>query len=141
VSGWAVVCFGGAISWESCKTPMTASSTMDAEYQACGAATREALSLRKLLREVSMLCRVLWPRDATVILCDNKAAVSLCLDRKETKRAKHIDIVHHFARDHVASGDVRFVYCKSEDNVSDCLTKALSRSLFETGLKGLGMLP
>jgi hypothetical protein len=77
---------------------------MDAEYQACGTATREALSLRKLLREVSMLCRVLWPGEVTVILCDNKAAVSLCLDRKETKRAKHIDIVHRFARDHVASG-------------------------------------
>jgi hypothetical protein len=140
VSGWVVVYFGGAISWESCKQPTAAASTMDAEYQACGAATREALSLRKLLREVSMLCRVLWPGEATVILRDTKAAVSLSLDRKETKRAKHIDIVHHFARDHVASGDVRFVYCKSEDNVSDRLTKALSRSLFETGLKGLGML-
>jgi hypothetical protein len=87
-----------------------------------------------------MLCRVLWPGEATVILCDNKAAVSLCLDGKEMKRAKHIDIVHHLARDHVASGDVRFVYCKSEDTVWDCLTKALSMSLSEAGLKGLGML-
>jgi hypothetical protein len=113
---------------------------MDAEYQACGAATREALSLRKLLREVSMLCQVLWPGEATVILCDNKAAVSLCLDRKETKRAKHIDIVHHFARDHVACGDVKFVYCRSEDIVSDCLTKALCRSLSKSGLMSLGML-
>jgi hypothetical protein len=87
VSGWVVVCFGGAISWASCKQPTTATSTMDAEYQACVAATREALSLHELLREVSMLCRVLWPGEATVILCDNKAAVSLCLDRKETKWA------------------------------------------------------
>jgi hypothetical protein len=77
VSGWAVVCFGGAISWESCKQPTTAASTMDAEYQAYGAATWEALSLRKLLREVSLSCRVLLPGEATVILCDNKAAVSL----------------------------------------------------------------
>jgi hypothetical protein len=28
------------ISWESCKQPKTAASTMDAEYQACGASTR-----------------------------------------------------------------------------------------------------
>jgi hypothetical protein len=34
VSGWVVVCFGGAMSWESCKQPTTAVSTMDAEYQA-----------------------------------------------------------------------------------------------------------
>jgi hypothetical protein len=65
---------------------------------------------------------VLWLGEATVILHDNKAAVSLCLDRKETKRAKHIDIVHHFAHDHVARGDVKFVYCRSED-VSDALAR------------------
>jgi 23S rRNA U2552 (ribose-2'-O)-methylase RlmE/FtsJ len=134
------VCFGGAIAWESCKQPTTAASTMDAEYQACWSATREALSLRKLLRELALLCRVLWPEKASVILCDNKAAVSLCSDRKETKRAKHIDIVHHFARDHVETGDVKVVYCRSEENVSDYLTKALSRPLFESGLDGWGMV-
>jgi hypothetical protein len=74
-----------------------------------------------------------------LIECDNKAAISLCKDRKEGQRVKHIDIIHHFARDHVASGELSFVYCKSEDNVSDCLTKALAKPLFEKGLAGLGM--
>ena len=73
-------------------------------------------------------------------MCDNKAALTLCNERKEGQRVKHIDIIHHFARDHVASGELRFVYCRSEDNVSDCLTKALARSVFEVGLVGLGML-
>jgi hypothetical protein len=36
MSGWVVVCFGGAVSWESCKQLTAAASTMDAEYQACG---------------------------------------------------------------------------------------------------------
>jgi hypothetical protein len=31
VSGWTVVCFGGAVSWESSKQPTAAASTMDAE--------------------------------------------------------------------------------------------------------------
>jgi hypothetical protein len=65
-----------------------------------------------------------------LISCDNKAALSLCQDRKEGQMVKHIDIIHHFARDHVASGELKFVYCKSEDNVSDCLTKGLPRFLF-----------
>jgi hypothetical protein len=49
-------------------------------------------------------------------------------------------VIHHFARDHVASGELSFVDCKSEENVSDCMTKALSRPLFEKGLEGLGMV-
>jgi hypothetical protein len=44
VSEWVVMCFEGAVSWESCKQPAAAASTMDAEYQAFGAASREALS-------------------------------------------------------------------------------------------------
>jgi hypothetical protein len=75
-----------------------------------------------------------------VVRCDNKAALSLCKDRKEGQSVKHIDIIHHFARDHVASGELSFVYCKSAENVSDCLTKALTRHLFEKGLMGLGMV-
>jgi hypothetical protein len=61
-------------------------------------------------------------------------------DRREGQRVKHIDVIHHFARDHVASGELSFVHCKSEENVSDCLTEALSRPLFEKGLEGLGMV-
>jgi hypothetical protein len=72
------------------------------------------------------------------VYCDNKAALSLCKDRR--RRVKHIDIIHHFARDHVASGKLMFLYCKSEDNVSDCLTKAPPRPVFQVGQVGLGML-
>jgi hypothetical protein len=64
----------------------------------------------------------------------------LTLLTRVTKRVKNIDIMHHFARDHVASGELMFLYCKSEDNGSDCLTKALPQPLFQVGLVGLGML-
>jgi hypothetical protein len=66
-----------------------------------------------------------------VIRCDDMAALSLCKDSNEGLWVECIDIIHHFARDHVASGELSFVNCKSEENGSDCLTKALSRFLFE----------
>jgi hypothetical protein len=74
------------------------------------------------------------------VYCDNQAALPLCKDQKETKRVKHIDMIHHFAPDHVANGELMLMYCKSEDNVSDCLTKALPRPLLQVGLVGLGMM-
>jgi hypothetical protein len=39
-----------------------------------------------------------------------------------------------------SSGKLIFLNCKSEDNVSDCLTKALPRPLLPVGLVGLGTL-
>ena len=74
------------------------------------------------------------------VYCDNKAALMLCKRRKESQRVKHIDIIHHFAWDHVASGELQVLYCRYEDNVSDELTKALPRAVFDVCLVGLGML-
>jgi hypothetical protein len=85
-----------------------------------------------------LLSSALRLEGALHVFCDNQAVWSLCKDRKETKRVEHIDIMHRFARDHVASGEL--VYCKSKDNVSDCLTKALPRPLLQVGLVGLGAL-
>jgi hypothetical protein len=140
VTGWVVVCFEGAVTWESCQQPTTAASTMDAEFLACGAAAREGISYRKLMREFALLSRDLDLKGPLHVFCDNKAALCLCKDRKESKRVKHIDVIHHFARDRVASGELAFLYFESKNNVSDCLTKALPRSAFEVGLVGLGML-
>jgi hypothetical protein len=138
-TGWVATMYGGAVSWSSKKQLTTAASTMYAEYQACGSAAREGLSLIKALGEMGLLSLDFPLKGPLLIECDNKAAISLCIDRREGQRVKHIDIIHHFARDHVASGELSFVYCKSEDNVSDCLTKALAKPLFEKGLAGLGM--
>jgi hypothetical protein len=139
-TGWVVTMYGGAVSWSSKKQATTAASTMEAEYQACGAMAREGLSLLKALVELALLSDDFPIPGPLIVRCDNKAALSLCEDRKEGQRVKHIDIIHHFARDCVASGELKFVYCRSEDNVSDCLTKALARPAFESGLVGLGMM-
>jgi hypothetical protein len=110
--------YGGAVSWASKKQPTTAASTMDAEYLACGAAAWEGLSLSKALGEIASLSSDFPMGGPVVIRCDKKAALSLCQDRKEGQRVKHIVVIHHFACDHVASGELSFAslfYCKSEE--------------------------
>lgn len=139
-TGWVVTMYGGAVSWSSKKQPTVAASTMEAEYQACGSVAREGDSVLKQLRELAYFSSDFNIKGPLTILCDNKAALTLCNERKEGQRVKHIDIIHHFAREHVASGILQFMYCRSADNVSDCLTKALTRPGFEANLRGLGML-
>jgi hypothetical protein len=134
--------YGAAVSWSSKKQAATAVSTMDAEYQACGAAARDRLSLIKVLEELSELCTDLALPEPVVLACDNKAALQVCQTRKEGQLVKHIDIIHHSARDHEASWDLlfEFVYCQGGDNFSDRPTKALTRTLFERRLYGLRIL-
>ena len=139
-TGWVAVMYGGAVSYSSKKQITAAASTTDAEYQAMGAAAREGLSLNKALDELALLSEDFPLSGPLTILCDNQAAIALCKDRKETQRSKHIAVIHHFARDHVETGELRFLYCKSADNISDGFTKALARPAFEVGLVGIGML-
>ena len=139
-TGWLVTMYGGAVSWSSKRQATVAVSTMEAEYQACGAAAREALSLRKALKEFAPLSGGLQFPGPLCIRCDNRAALTLCSDRKEGQRTKHIDVIHHFARERVASGEVAFEFCRSVDNASDCFTKALAPGLFQPCLRAMGML-
>jgi hypothetical protein len=53
--GSVVIMHGEAVSWSSKKQATAAASTMDAEYQACGAAAREGMSLRKAPRVMALL--------------------------------------------------------------------------------------
>jgi hypothetical protein len=84
---------------------------MDAKYQASGVAAREGHSLCKALGATALLSSYFPLGVPVVIRCDNKAALSLCQDRKEGQRMKRIDIIHHLARGHVTSGKLSFIFC------------------------------
>ena len=54
-------------------------------------------------------------------------------------RSKHIDMLHHSARERVTLGHVNFTYCGTRDMVAYCLTKPLTRTAFEKCVSAMGM--
>ena len=42
-----------------------------------------------------------------LLLCDNESAVKIATNPVQHSRTKHIDICHHFLRDHVNKGDIK----------------------------------
>ena len=46
------------------------------------------------------------------------------------RRAKHIDIKHHFVRERVSDGSIELKYCPTNEMVADILTKGLAHQQF-----------
>jgi len=132
-TGYVFKLAGGAISWSSRLQPTVAASTTEAEYMAASNATKEGLWLRKLLTDLGK------PLKPIVIQSDNQAAISLIKNPITSMRSKHIDVIHHLARERVVRGEVVFSYVNTADNVADMLTKPLLELKFLACCKGMGM--
>jgi aspartate carbamoyltransferase regulatory subunit len=71
--------------------------------------------------------RYMEEKKMMVIQCDNQGAISLTKNPTHHTWTKYIDVQHHFVRERVENGKVRFEYCPMEHMVADVLTKALSK--------------
>jgi hypothetical protein len=64
------------------------------------------------------------------LLCDNESTVKLANNPVQHSRTKHIDIYHHFLRDHVAKKDISLEGVRTEDQLADIFTKLLDEATF-----------
>ena len=68
--------------------------------------------------------------DKVPLLCDNESVVKLANNLVQHSRTKHIDIRHHFLRDHVAKNDISLEGVRTEDQLADIFTKPLDEATF-----------
>jgi hypothetical protein len=61
------------------------------------------------------------------LLCDNESAINIAYNPYEHSRTKHIDIRHHFLRDHVIKGDIVISHVETNDQLADIFTKPLDK--------------
>jgi hypothetical protein len=64
------------------------------------------------------------------LMCDNRSVVKLATNLVQHSRKKHIDIRHHFLRDHVGEGDISIYSIGTNDQLADIFTKPLDESRF-----------
>ena len=55
-------------------------------------------------------------------------------------RTKHIDIRHHFLRDHTLHGDIELIFVDTNHQLADIFTKPLNEERFIFIRQELGML-
>ena len=80
--------------------------------------------MRQTLKEYGVLC------DKVPLLCDNESAIKIAYNPVQHTRTKHIEIRHHFIRDHVALGDIELAYVCTKDQLADIFTKPLDEARF-----------
>ena len=73
------------------------------------------------------------------ILSDNQAACALSHSPAISARSKHIDIRHHFLRDHVQTGSFTTTWIPTEDMPADIFTKTLPSIVFSRHRDVLGL--
>ncbi len=132
-TGIVFTMLGGAISWSSSKQKTVSTSTVQAEYTAMSSSVKEALWIKQLLEELSFTC------GTVSIRADSQGALDLALNAQFSQKTKHIDIKHHFIRDHTESGDISLSYIPTDEMTADILTKPLPRPAFEKLRAKLGI--
>jgi hypothetical protein len=84
-------------------------STAEAEYVAVGQCCAQLLWMRQTLRDFG------YNLSEVPLLCDNESAIHLADNPVEHSRTKHIDIRHHFLKDHQQKGDIDIYHISTEN--------------------------
>ena len=122
------------VSWACKKQNSVALSTAEAEYVAAASCCAQVLWMRQTLQDYGLTFA------CTPIKCDNTSAICLTKNPIQHSRTKHIEIRHHFIRDHVQKGDVALEFIDTEKQLADIFTKPLVVSRFCTIRRELGIL-
>jgi hypothetical protein len=135
-SGWVFLLGGGAICWASKKQTCITNSTMESEFVALAAAGKEAEWLRNLIYEIP-----LWPKPISPISirCDSAATLAKAYSQTYNGKSRHLGVRHSMIRELITDGVISVVFVKTQHNLADHLTKALSRDLVGKSAKGMGL--
>jgi hypothetical protein len=133
-SGHVFLMAGAAVTWRSKKQATVSLSSTEAEYIALSEATMEAIWLRQLLKELHV------PTSrSTTIMQDNMSTIAIATNPVHHNRTKHIDVKHHFIREHIDRKDIALVYCPTNDMIADIMTKPLQGAQFTKFVHLMGL--
>jgi len=139
VAGYCFRLGSGVISWRSKKHDHAGDSSCYAEYISIHAGSQEVIFLRELLQGLRFLKSDDDGCPPTQLYCDNDAATRLSQESVWHLNTKHFRVKYHSIRDNVRDGILQVVRIPSADNLSDILTKATSRAVFENLRPHLGL--
>ena len=112
------------IGWSCRKQNTIALSTTEVEYVYAASCCSQILGIRNQLEDYSL-------RYTSVpILYDNTSAIKISKNPIQYSRSKHIEIKHHFIRDHFHKKDIALSFVDTSNQLADIFTKPLVEDRF-----------
>ena len=133
-SGYCTFVGGNLIIWRSKKQNVVARSSAEAEFRGMALGICEALWLRRLLMDLGYL-----PRQPIRLYCDNKAVCDIAHNPVQHDRTTHVEVDRFFIKEKSDDRFVEFPKIRSEEQLTNILTKAVSSRVFSKFLGKLGI--
>lgn len=136
IGAYVVLMAGAAVAWCCRKQSLVATSTAHAEYMAAYEATRQVTYMRGLCMQFGVLAA---DAAATIVHCDNEAAVAVASTEGVTERNKHWEVKYHYVRQQQQRKVVKLQWVDTKAQLADLLTKAVPRDGFQRLGRQLGL--
>nr|AAL58228.1 putative gag-pol polyprotein [Oryza sativa Japonica Group]ABF96256.1 retrotransposon protein, putative, unclassified [Oryza sativa Japonica Group] len=118
--------------WAGCLDDMKSTSgyafslgSAEAEYVAASKAVSQVVWLRRIMEDLGEK-----QYQPTTIYCDSKSAIAISENPVSHDRTKHIAIKYHYIREAVDRQEVKLEFCRTNEQLADIFTKALSKEKF-----------
>ena len=133
-SGYFTFVGGNLVTWRSKKQDVVARSSAEAEYRGMAKGICELLWIKNLMQDLRI--QQVSPMK---LYCDNKAACDIAHNPVQHDRTKHVEVDRHFIKEKLEAKIIEIPHVRSEDQLADVLTKAVSIQAFNKCLNKLGM--
>ena len=109
-------------------------STAEAKHIVAGLCCAQILWMKQTLSDFNLFF------EHVPIKCDNTSAINISKNPMQHSRTKHIEIIHHFLRDHAQKSDIILEFVSTKDQLADIFTKPLSEDQFVDIRRQLGVI-
>ena len=112
------------VCWSSKKQNCVSLSTAEAEYIAAGSCCAQLPWMKQTLKDYGVnLTQV-------PLFCDHESTIKIANNPVQHSKTKHIEIRHHFLRDHVMKEDIDIIHVSTEEQLANIFTKPLDKKRF-----------
>nr|GEU60600.1 hypothetical protein [Tanacetum cinerariifolium] len=121
------------MSWSSKKQDCTSLSTTKLEYVSLSTCCAQVLWMRTYLIDY------VYHFDKIPIYCYSKSSIAISCNPIQHSRTKHIAVRYYLIKEHVEKGTIELYFVKTDYQLADIFTKALSVDRFNYLVRRLGM--